>query len=66
VAAHGLPDRLRAAIPVAALAAAMARDKKARSGSLRFVLLKSIGEAVVVAGIPQKRVETAWREVGGT
>jgi len=65
VAAHGLPVRLRAPIPVAALTGAMARDKKVRAGSPRFVLLKSLGEAVVVGGVARDRVEAALRAIGG-
>jgi 3-dehydroquinate synthase len=40
VAAHGLPVRLRAPLPYAALYAAMTRDKKVRAGGLRFVVLR--------------------------
>jgi 3-dehydroquinate synthase len=43
---------------------AMARDKKARAGALRFVLLKSIGEAVVRGDVPAADVEAVWGEVG--
>jgi 3-dehydroquinate synthetase len=44
--------------------AAMARDKKTRAGLPRFVVLKSLGEAVVRADVPAEAVEAAWREVG--
>jgi 3-dehydroquinate synthase len=44
--------------------AAMARDKKARAGTLRFVLLKSLGEAVVRNNVPAADVEAVWRDVG--
>ena len=64
VAAHGLPTRLRTALPVPDLLAAMARDKKARAGALRFVVLNSLGEAAVRSDVPAPEVEAVWREVG--
>ncbi len=64
VSAHGLPTRLRSPLPVAGLLAAMARDKKARAGTLRFVLLKALGEAVVRSDVPPAQVEAVWRDMG--
>jgi 3-dehydroquinate synthase len=64
VAAHELPTRVQEPLPVADLMAAMARDKKARAGELRFVVLQSVGDAGVRAGIPSAEVEAVWREVG--
>ena len=64
VAAHGLPTRVRAALPIAGLTAAMVRDKKARGGAVRFVVLKSLGEAVFLGAVAPDAVESAWREVG--
>jgi len=43
---------------------AMARDKKARSGSARFVLPTSIGSARVVDGVSPERAATAWSAIG--
>lgn len=62
--AHHLPSRLRASLPIDSLMSAMARDKKVRSGSLRFIVLKSIGEAAVKGDVPSADVEAVWREVG--
>ena len=45
VASHALPTRVRRPLAIADLASAMARDKKARGGSPRFVLLRSLGDA---------------------
>lgn len=45
VAAHALPVRLRAPLPLADLMGAMARDKKTRAGEQRFVILESLGTA---------------------
>lgn len=64
VSAHALPTRLRSGLPVASLMEAMARDKKVRAGSLRFVLLRAIGEAVVRGDVEPADVEAVWREVG--
>ena len=64
VRAHGLPVRLRAPLPLAALMSAMARDKKVRAGALRFVVLKSLGEAATQGGIESALAEQCFREVG--
>lgn len=64
VSAHALPTRLRAPLRLDGLMAAMARDKKVRAGALRFVVLKSLGEAVVRTDVPAAAVESVWREVG--
>jgi 3-dehydroquinate synthase len=64
VAAHALPTRLRAPLPLGDLMAAMARDKKVRAGKLRFVVLKSLGEAVTRDDVPPAMAEACFREVG--
>ena len=64
VAAHGLPTRLRAPLAVGELREAMARDKKVRAGGLRFVVLKSLGEAVTQGGIDPALAEASFRETG--
>jgi 3-dehydroquinate synthase len=64
VAGHGLPTRLRSPLAVSGLMEAMARDKKARAGALRFVLLSSLGEATVRGDVPAADVEAVWRDVG--
>lgn len=66
VAAHGLPIRLREPLTLAALFAAMARDKKNRDGKLRFVVLESLGRAATRGDVPLAPVEKVWREVGAT
>ena len=65
VRAHALPTRLRSHLPADDLMAAMARDKKVRAGSLRFVVLRSLGDAEVRGGVALADVEAVWREVGG-
>ncbi len=64
VVSHQLPLKLRAPLPLAPLMAAMARDKKTRAGALRFVVLKSLGEAATQGGIDPSLVEASFREVG--
>src|SRR5580704_6573527 len=64
VAAHALPVRLRAPLPLADLVAVMARDKKVRAGLPRFVVLKKIGSAVTQDSVPSALVEESFREVG--
>ena len=64
VVAHGLPVRLREALPVANLMTAMARDKKVRGGLLRFVVMKKLGEAATQSGVDPALVESIWRELG--
>ena len=64
VAANALPVRLRQALPVATLMAAMLHDKKARSGRLRFVVLSRLGEAATRDDVETAVVEAVWRELG--
>lgn len=62
--AHALPVRLREPLPLGPLMAAMARDKKVRAGALRFVVLKSIGNAATQGEIDPALAEASFREVG--
>lgn len=64
VAAHELPIRLRDPLAVAALTAAMARDKKVRAGGLRFVVLRALGASATEGGIAPALAEEVFREVG--
>jgi 3-dehydroquinate synthase len=64
IAAHALPVRLRAPLAYEALHQAMARDKKVRAGALRFVVLKSLGEAATQGDIPAALAEQSFRAVG--
>jgi 3-dehydroquinate synthase len=64
LAAHALPVRLGEPLPLGPLMGAMARDKKVRAGALRFVVLKSIGEAATRGGIDPALAEACLREVG--
>jgi 3-dehydroquinate synthase len=64
VAAHALPARLRAPLPLAALMTAAAQDKKIRAGRSRFVVLKKIGEAATQDGVAPALAEACFRAVG--
>jgi len=64
ITAHALPVRLREVLPLAALMTAMARDKKVRAGALRFVVLKSLGEAATQGDVDIALAEQSFREVG--
>lgn len=64
LAAHALPVRLQAPLPLPALLGAMARDKKVRGGLPRFVVLNRIGEAVTRDGVPLDLAEACFREIG--
>ncbi len=64
LAAHALPVKMRAPLPLGPLMAAMARDKKVRAGALRFVVLKSIGNAATQGGVDPALAEESFREVG--
>jgi 3-dehydroquinate synthase len=64
LAAHHLPVRLRAPLPVAELQTAMTRDKKNRAEGVRFVVLNSLGAPATRSGIPPSLVEGIWRELG--
>jgi 3-dehydroquinate synthase len=64
VAAHGLPTKVREPLAISEVMAAMARDKKARAGLPRFVVLRSLGDAAVRGGVAPEAVEGAWREIG--
>jgi 3-dehydroquinate synthase len=44
----------------------MQHDKKVRSGQLRFVVLKRLGEAATQSGIAPTMVEAVWRELGAS
>ena len=64
LAAHALPKRLRAPLPLADLRAAMSRDKKVRAGGLRFVVLRALGDAATQGNIPPEMADASFRAVG--
>ncbi len=66
LAAHALPVRLNAPLPLAVLMAAMARDKKVRAGLPRFVVMQRLGEAVTRDGVPAVLAEECFRSIGAS
>lgn len=64
LAAHALPTRLREPLPVAALMAAMTRDKKVRAGLPRFVVMKKLGKAATQEGMAPAVAEACFVAVG--
>ncbi|MGJ8640420.1 MAG: 3-dehydroquinate synthase [Opitutaceae bacterium] len=59
-----LPVRMTNPLKIDDLMAAMQRDKKNRSGRLRFVTLSKMGEAVTSEGIESELIESIWRKGG--
>ncbi|MDB5369546.1 MAG: 3-dehydroquinate synthase [Roseomonas sp.] len=69
IASVGLPARIRdlpRGFAVEALMGRMRKDKKARDGALRFVLLRAPGDAFTAGDVPATIVETLLREEGCT
>ncbi|MGZ0706845.1 3-dehydroquinate synthase [Coraliomargarita sp. W4R53] len=61
-----LPIRLNAPLKLSDLMAAMQRDKKNRSGRLRFVTMTKLGTSVTTDGIDVALVEQIWRDAGAS
>lgn len=57
---HQLPVRLEAGFDIDALMAAMQKDKKNRSGKLRFVTMQALGQAVTTDGVSTDRIRELW------
>ncbi|MBC2596456.1 3-dehydroquinate synthase [Ruficoccus amylovorans] len=70
VAANALPTSLKdplggqpaPALDIDKLMDAMRRDKKVRSGRLRFVAMEEIGRAVTVADVPEAWIRELWQQ----
>jgi len=62
--AHALPVRLRQPLSFSDLREAMLRDKKTRSGALRFVVMQKIGQAATRGDVPAELVEQSFAAVG--
>jgi len=59
----GLPTRLTAAVDVDQLMDTMMGDKKVRGGAKRFVLLESIGRAVIRDDVPESTIRAACASI---
>jgi shikimate kinase/3-dehydroquinate synthase len=69
MASVGLPARIRdlpRSFTVEALMGRMRKDKKARDGALRFVLLRAPGDVFTAGDVPAATVEALLREEGCT
>ncbi len=63
--ANMLPTSLVKPLKIKNLIDAMERDKKNRSGKLRFVTMKNVGKAVTTEDIEYTLVEDLWKRAGG-
>ena len=61
---YDLPVALKTPLPMDALLGAMRRDKKVRSGRLRFVLMKELGRAVTVDEVLTEDLVEACNYIG--
>ncbi len=66
IRAHQLPTRLRTALPLDKMLAAMRRDKKVRGGKLRFVLQDGIGAASTADDVPEELAIRALERGGAS
>ena len=64
ISTFNLPMKMHTALRIADLMAAMQRDKKNRSGRLRFVTMNAIGAAITTEGIDTKLIESIWAAAG--
>lgn len=65
VAKFGLPKRLPP-LPATAVYAAMGSDKKKAAGSLRFILVRDVGDCLVQGGVAETAVLDTLTELGAT
>ncbi len=64
VSGLGLPTHLKEPLSIDALYTAMTRDKKVKSGVIRFVVMKEIGRAGTIESADADLVREIWRSVG--
>jgi len=62
IRAHGLPVT-HSELRWERLSPVMARDKKATTQGIRWVLLRKIGKADLVSGVTEKKIQLALEEV---
>ncbi|MGB0258419.1 MAG: 3-dehydroquinate synthase family protein, partial [Coraliomargarita sp.] len=62
--AYKLPTVLGSSLQIEDLMSAMLKDKKNRSGQLRFVTMNALGTAVTTDGIPSDTIESIWKDAG--
>lgn len=59
-----LPTRMEKPLGLVDLMAAMQRDKKNRTGHLRFVTMTALGQAITSDSIESELIEEIWRSAG--
>lgn len=64
LASNNLPTQLKAPLSISALMTAMQRDKKNRSGQIRFVTMEAIGKAVTTENVATDLVQNLWEAAG--
>ncbi len=64
VSAHRLPTALKKPLPVDRLLNAMQLDKKAKSGIIRFVIMKRIGKAETIESADVAEIRQIWGKCG--
>jgi 3-dehydroquinate synthase len=65
IARYKLPTRMETPLPLDQLMAAMQRDKKNRGGKMRFVTMRSLGDAITSDNIDRRLVEAIWSQAMG-
>lgn len=65
VSAHRLPTAMNKPLAVSRLLEAMQLDKKAKSGVIRFVIMKRIGQAETVESADMATIRQIWKSGGG-
>lgn len=61
---NGLPSVLNESLAIEALNKAISRDKKNRANGIRFVLMKTLGNAQTEEGIDEATINALWKKVG--
>lgn len=61
---HQLPLQLNAPLAIPQLMSAMQRDKKNRSGRLRFITLEAVGAAVTTEAVDAATIQMIWSTAG--
>ena len=59
-----LPTTLKEPLPISDLMQALQRDKKNRSGKLRFVSMRAVGKAITSENVDSQMAETIWTRAG--
>jgi len=66
VRASGLPVSIDGPLAATQLLEAMRQDKKARSGRIRLVVLRGLGEAAVIDEADEEMILSVWRDAGAS